>query len=146
MNALRLPATMENLSNLMRFVTDLLTKNGFPEQRALEIEIAAEEVLVNIIRYAYSEGSPGDVELRGRVVSEDEFMLEFEDGGVPFDPTSLSPPDVNLSLSQREPGGLGFFLVRKMVNEVRYRRERNRNILTLLIRKSGGRYDQEKAS
>jgi len=137
MKALRLPATMENLSDLMRFVTDLLTKNGFPEQRALEIEMAAEEVLVNIIRYAYSEGSPGDVELRGRVVSEDEFMLEFEDGGVPFDPTSIPPPDVNLSLSRREPGGLGFFLVRKMVNEVRYRRERNRNILTFLMRKSG---------
>jgi serine/threonine-protein kinase RsbW len=137
MKALRLPATMENLPNLMRFVTDLLTKNGFPEQRALEIEMAAEEVLVNIIRYAYSEGSPGEVELRGRAVSEDEFMLEFEDGGVPFDPTSIPPPDVNLSLSRREPGGLGFFLVRKMVNEVRYRRERNRNILTFLIRKSG---------
>ena len=99
--------------------------------------MAAEEVLVNIIRYAYSEGSPGDVELRGRVVSEGEFMLEFEDGGVPFDPTSIPPPDVNLSLSRREPGGLGFFLVRKMVNEVRYRRERNRNILTFLMRKSG---------
>jgi len=128
---------MENLSNLIRFVTDLLTKNGFPEQRALEIEMAAEEVLLNIIRYAYSEGSPGEVELRGRAVSEDEFMLEFEDGGVPFDPTSLPPPDVNLPLSRREVGGLGFFLVRKMVNEVRYRRENNRNILTFLIRKSG---------
>jgi serine/threonine-protein kinase RsbW len=137
MNAFRLPATMENLSNLMRFVKDLLTKNGFPEQRALEIEMAAEEVLVNIIRYAYSEGSPGDVELRGCAVSEDEFMLEFEDGGLPFDPTSLAPPDVNLPLSRRGAGGLGFFLVRKMVNEVRYRREKNRNILTFLIRKSG---------
>ncbi len=128
---------MENLSNLMGFVKDLLTKNGFQEQRAQEIEMAAEEVLVNIIRYAYSEGSPGDVEVRGRAMSEDEFMLEFEDGGVPFDPTSLPPPDVNLPLSRREPGGLGFFLVRKMVNEVRYRREKNRNILTFLIRKSG---------
>ena len=136
MNALCLPATMENLSNLMRFVADLLAKNGFPEQRALQIEMAAEEVLFNIIRYAYSEGSPGDVELRGKAVSEEEFMLEFEDGGVPFDPTSLPPSDVNLPLSRREPGGLGFFLVRKMVNEVRYRRERDRNILTFLIRKS----------
>ena len=135
MNAFRLSATMENLPDLMRFVKDLLTKNGFPEQRALEIEMAAEEVLVNIIRYAYSEGSPGDVKLRGRAVSEDEFMLEFEDGGVPFDPTSLPPPDVNLPLSRREAGGLGFFLARKMVNEVRYRREKNRNILTFLIRK-----------
>ncbi len=137
MNTFCLPATMENLPNLIRFVTDLLTKNGFPEQRAREIEMAAEEVLVNIIRYAYPERSPGDVELRGRAVSEDEFMLEFEDGGVPFDPTSLPPPDVNLPLSRREPGGLGFLLVRKMVDEVRYRRERNRNILTFLIRKSG---------
>ncbi len=137
MNGLRLPATMENLSNLIRFVMDILTKNGFTEQRALEIEMAAEEVLVNIIRYAYSEGSPGDVELRGRAVSEDELMLEFEDGGVPFDPTSLPRPDVSLPLCRREVGGLGFFLVRKMVNEVRYRREKNRNILTFLIRKSG---------
>ena len=137
MNAFRLPATMENLSSLIRFVADLLTKNGFPEQRAQEIEMAAEEVLVNIIRYAYPEESPGEVELRGRALSGDEFMLEFEDGGVPFDPTSLPPPDVNLPLSQREVGGLGFFLVRKMVNEVRYRREKNRNILTFLIRKSG---------
>jgi serine/threonine-protein kinase RsbW len=137
MNDFRLPATMENLSNLMRFVADLLTKNGFPEQRVLEIEMAAEEVLVNIIRYAYPEQSPGEVELKGRALSEDEFMLEFEDGGVPFDPTSLPSPDVNLPLSRREPGGLGFFLIRKMVNEVRYRREKNRNILTFLIRKSG---------
>ena len=99
--------------------------------------MAAEEVLVNIIRYAYSQESPGDVKLRGRAVSKDEFMLEFEDGGVPFDPTSIAPPDVDLPLSRREPGGLGFFLVRKMVNEFRYRREENRNILTFLIRKSG---------
>ncbi len=137
MNALRLPATMENLPNLVRSVKDLLAKNGFPEKRALEIEMAAEEVFVNIIRYAYSEGSAGEVELRSRALSEDEFMLEFEDGGVPFDPTSLPPPDVNLPLSRREVGGLGFFLARKMVNEVRYRREKNRNILTFLIRKSG---------
>ncbi len=136
MNAFRLLATTENLPDLIRFVTDLLMKNGFSEQRAREIELAAEEVLVNIIRYAYSGGPPGQVELRGLAVSEDEFMLEFEDGGPPFDPTLIPPPDVNLPLSQREAGGLGFFLVRKMVNEVRYRRERNRNILTLLIRKS----------
>ena len=128
---------MENLSSLLRFVRSFLTENGFPERRALEIEMAAEEVLVNIIRYAYSQESPGDVKLRGRAVSKDEFMLEFEDGGVPFDPTSIAPPDVDLPLSRREPGGLGFFLVRKMVNEFRYRREENRNILTFLIRKSG---------
>lgn len=144
MTAVRLPATMAHLSKLIQFVADRLTKNGFSEQRALEIELAAEEALVNIIRYAYSEGSPGDVEIRGRALSDDEFMLEFEDRGLPFDPTSLPPPDVSLPLSRREAGGLGFFLARKMVDEVRYRRDRDRNILTFLIRKSRGPHDQEK--
>lgn len=65
-------------------------------------------------------------------------MLEFEDGGVPFDPASLPPPDVNLPLCRREAGGLGGFLVGKMVDQVRYRRERDRNILTFLIRQKQG--------
>ncbi|HSR11121.1 MAG TPA: ATP-binding protein, partial [Thermodesulfobacteriota bacterium] len=57
-------------------------------------------------------------------------------GGAPFDPTSIPPPDVRLPLSRRAPGGLGFFLVRNMVNEIRYRRDGDRNVLTLLIRKN----------
>jgi anti-sigma regulatory factor (Ser/Thr protein kinase) len=138
MNAIRLPAREENLEKLVRFVADLLTKHGFPKERALEIEMSAEEVLVNIIRYAYSEGTPGDVEIRGSLITDDECMLEFEDSGAPFDPTSLPPPDVNLPLSRRKAGGLGIFFVRKMANEVRYLRERDRNILTLLVRKSRG--------
>ncbi|HSR11993.1 MAG TPA: ATP-binding protein, partial [Thermodesulfobacteriota bacterium] len=93
-NEIRLAAAPENLSILLRFVRRLLEQSRFPEQRALEIETAAEEVFVNIIRYAYSsEGPPGSVEVRGCVGSEDEIALEFEDGGAPFDPTSIPPPD-----------------------------------------------------
>ena len=98
----------------------------FPGTKAQEIETAAEEVLANIIRYAYPEGSSWEAERRRRAPFEDEFMLEFEDGGVPFDPASLPPPDVNLPLCRREAGGLGGSLVGKMVDEVRYRRERDR--------------------
>lgn len=100
--------------------------------------MAAEEILVNVIRYAYPGGGPGEVEIRGRADSGDGVTLEFEDNGEPFDPTSLPQPDLNLSVSDREVGGLGVFLVRKMVNEIRYRREGDRNILTFVVRKSRG--------
>jgi serine/threonine-protein kinase RsbW len=135
MKNVRLPATMANLELLVRFVSEFLNANGFPGERIQEIEMAAEEVLVNIISYAYPEGGPGEVEIRGRADSEDELTLEFEDNGAPFDPTSSPQPALTLSLSDREVGGLGIFLVRKMVNEVRYRRKGDRNILTFLVRK-----------
>lgn len=136
MKTIRLSARIASLDTLIQFVSDFLGANGFPGERIQEIEMAAEEVLVNIIRYAYPEGEPGEVEIRGRSESDHELILEFEDSGAPFDPTSIPEPDLNLSLSEREVGGLGVFLVRKMVNEVRYRRAGERNILTFFVRKS----------
>ena len=61
----------------------------------------------------------------------DTAVLTFIDGGVPFDPLTRKAPDVTLSAEEREIGGLGIFLTRKLMDEVRYRREDGRNILTL---------------
>lgn len=138
MNTIRLSARMTNLDLFTGFVTDFLRANDFPGERVRELEMAAEEILVNIIRYAYPEGEPGEVEIRGRTEPGRGIRFEFEDYGTSFDPTSASQPDVDLPLSEREIGGLGIFLVRKMVNEFRYRREGDRNILTFLVRKSRG--------
>lgn len=101
--------------------------------------MAVEEIVVNVTRYAYPEGEQGALEIRARAASGDDVILEFEDHGAPFDPTSLPPPDLNPSVSDREVGGLGVFLVRRMVNEVRYRRDGDRNILTFVIRKNRGK-------
>jgi anti-sigma regulatory factor (Ser/Thr protein kinase) len=137
MKTILLPARLENLESFTRYLSQFLTAHGFSGERVQEIELAAEEALVNIMRYAYPE-KPGDLQIRCRAEADGALTLEFEDNGVGFDPTSLPDPDLELSISEREIGGLGVFLIRKMVNEVRYRRERDRNILTLVVRERRG--------
>jgi len=128
-----LPAKLENLEGWVKSVSDCAASQGFDPKRIREIELAAEEALVNICNYAYPE-KPGDAEVICRI-DGNRFIVEIIDSGIPFDMTSLPDPDVTADADQRKIGGLGAFLVKKMVDEVRYRRENNRNILTLIVEK-----------
>jgi anti-sigma regulatory factor (Ser/Thr protein kinase) len=65
----------------------------------------------------------------------DHFLIEIVDSGIPFDMTSLPDPDLAANVDDREIGGLGIFLIKKMVDEVKYGREAGRNILSLAIKK-----------
>jgi serine/threonine-protein kinase RsbW len=130
---LRMPAKLENLGKLIEVLSDCTKAEGFGQEKISKIELAAEEALVNIFRYAYPEAA-GDVELICR--SEIEyFAIEIIDSGIPFDATAMPAPEVTEGNHEREPGGLGIFLMKKMMDEVRYRREKARNILTLTIQK-----------
>jgi anti-sigma regulatory factor (Ser/Thr protein kinase) len=130
---LKVSAKMENLGRLIESVSSCAKAQGFEKEKISKIELAAEEALVNIIHYAYPE-RPGDVEMicqgdRGRLI------VEIIDSGIPFDFTTMPDPDVTAGIEEREPGGLGIFFIKKMMDEVRYRRENDRNILTLIIQK-----------
>ena len=103
---------------------------GFSEHRVKEIELAAEEVLANIFSYAYSE-NPGEVEVTDNTSTDMKFVLEIRDCGTPFDPLSLSKPELNAPVCDRNVGGLGVFFIREMTNDLQYRRDGDFNILTL---------------
>lgn len=96
---------------------------------AMKLKLACEEIVVNVTSYAYPEGSDGflDVYIRkdGRIV------IRFEDGGVPFNPLEHENPDTTLSWDERPIGGLGIFLVRSMMDDVRYTYENQKNVLTI---------------
>ena len=96
---------------------------------AMKLKLACEEIVVNVTSYAYPEGSDGflDVYIRkdGRIV------IRFEDGGVPFNPLEHEDPDTTLSWDERPIGGLGIFLVRSMMDDVRYTYENQKNVLTI---------------
>jgi anti-sigma regulatory factor (Ser/Thr protein kinase) len=128
-----LPAKLENLEVWVKSVSDCAESQGFSPKRIREIELAAEEALVNVCNYAYPERT-GDVEVICEI-DGNRFIVEIIDSGIPFAITSLPDPDITADADQRKIGGLGAFLIRKMVDEVRYRRENNRNILTLIIEK-----------
>ena len=101
---------------------------GLPEQLSMPINLALEETVTNVMLYAY----PGK---SGQVLVEcdksDKLVFTITDSGIPFDPTQQEDPDVTQSAEERPIGGLGIFLVRQIMDDIRYERKEDKNILTL---------------
>jgi len=136
MSKIRLPARLENLEKLLQSVSSFAEEKGLSSKRIRKIELATEEALVNIFTYAYPEQGTGEVEIDCSMGERFELIIQLTDTGIPFDIDTLSDPDdLDAGLSERKIGGLGVFLIRKMVDEVKYRREGDKNILTLTFRK-----------
>lgn len=95
-----------------------------------KIELASEETIVNIIHHA----RPENIEIELKIFPKSHVEITFKDAGPPFNPLQVKPPDQTSPLEEREPGGLGIHLIRQTMDEVRYKREGNRNILTLIKR------------
>jgi anti-sigma regulatory factor (Ser/Thr protein kinase) len=125
---------MGHLNDLIRFVSHFAQKAGFDTKKIKEIELVTEEAVVNIISYAYPEET-GEIEIRCNKSKGAGFLIEIMDTGTPFNPLSLSEPDITADISQRNIGGLGIALMRKMVDGISYRREGGSNILTFIFRK-----------
>jgi anti-sigma regulatory factor (Ser/Thr protein kinase) len=103
--------------------TDLLYK----------IDLAAEEIFVNIAHYAYKDKLP---EERGSVwlncsMEDDTLTMIFKDTGIPFNPLAKADPDITLSAEERNIGGLGIFLTKKYMDSIDYKYETGANILTM---------------
>lgn len=129
----RLPARLDQLPAAQEFLRSWAERAGLDARRAARLALALEEVFVNVCRYAYPPDQPGEVELRV-TADPQRFVLDVLDAGPPFDPDSLPTPDLAAPLDQRPIGGLGWFLVRQMVDELICRREQGRNLVSLVIR------------
>ncbi len=128
-NALTVTAKTTELPAVTGFVNRALEGLGCPEKTTAQIDIAVEEIFANIANYAYS-GEPGEVTVRVR--GEDSAaVIEFRDRGFAFDPLEKPDPDVTLPAEEREPGGLGIFMVKKSMDGVTYQRENDENVLTI---------------
>ena len=91
----------------------------------------AEELVMNIVQYAYPDG--GDDYLDVEIERDDNrITLRFRDGGVPFNPLELASPDISLPIEQRGIGGLGFFIVTKKMDSVKYEYTDGENVLTVM--------------
>ena len=130
MPKMKAPAKLENLEKLQTFITDFAGNQGFSDKRIMEIELACEEALVNIFNYAYPDEKQGDVEINCKVDHKGDCIIELVDTGQPFDLKALPDPDVNEDIDERRIGGLGSVLIKKFVDDIKYRREQNKNFLT----------------
>lgn len=104
-------------------------EQGIDPALATSFELAFDEILANVMSYAYDDAGEHAIEVAchwdGRTL-----RAEVVDDGRPFDPLAVSEPDVSASLDEREVGGLGLFLVRQLMDEVAYRRDGDRNRLS----------------
>ena len=132
MRSLKLLAKVEHLPQWMQCVTDYAQEQGLPAKRIREIELALEEALVNVCQYAYSEET-GEVRVTCTVDVQQRFIIEIVDWGRPFDPLSLAAPALTDDLANRQVGGLGVFLIRRLMDDVSYRREGDQNILRMIV-------------
>ena len=131
MKELEIEALVENLPKVIAFVEEQLEAADCPMKIQMQIDIAVEEIFVNIAHYAYNPET-GIAMVRVEVFPDTPSVdITFIDGGVPYDPLAKDDPDVTLSADKREIGGLGIFMVKKTMDDVKYEYLNGHNILTL---------------
>lgn len=128
-NTLTVDATTDNLQQVMNFVDGILAKNGASVKTQMQIDLAVEEIYVNIANYAYGD-SVGKAEI-SVACHGGEITITFKDSGKPYNPLEKPDPDITLSADEREIGGLGIFLTKKNMDSVSYEYQDGFNILSM---------------
>ena len=131
MKELKIEARTENLPDVLGFVDALLEERECKMKPQMQIDVAVEEIFVNIAHYAYTEGvgeARIQVDFEGDPLS---VVITFIDSGTPYDPLAKEDPDVTLSAAERQIGGLGIYMIKKTADAVKYERKDGYNILTM---------------
>ena len=124
-------ALKDNLPEVLTFVEEQLTALGCSKKIIMQIDIAVEEIFVNIASYAYAP-QIGPAVIRTEITEEPlSVIISFVDSGRPYDPLARPDPDVHLPASERRIGGLGIFMVKKSMDDVSYEYKDGQNILTI---------------
>ena len=116
---------------MQEFVDEHLQAADCPQRAKMQIDVAVEEIFINITSYAYRPDK-GNAAVRVEISEAPVTVtVTFLDHGVPYDPLAKSDPDVTLSADQREIGGLGIFMTKKLMDGVEYEYKDGQNILKL---------------
>lgn len=132
MKTITVPALTEQLDTVLTFILDEMEKLHCSSKICNQISIAVEEIFVNIAHYAYRP-DVGDATIRCQVSTQGkpQITIEFLDSGRPYDPLQHDEPDISLSADERNIGGLGILMVKRLMDEVKYEYKDGKNILTL---------------
>ena len=124
----------ESVETVAEFLDTTLEAWEIPMKVVSKLQIVADEIYSNIVRYSQAKNAKVTAVQNGTVLS-----LRFEDDGKPYDPTTAAEPDITASAEEREIGGLGIFVVRNMMDSMDYRYKDGHNVLTLLLATEGSK-------
>ena len=128
---MKVAATVGNIEVITDFVNDFLESVDCPMQLQMKIAIAIDEIMSNLAFYAYDTAG-GEVVVQVEAVEEPNgISLTFIDDGRPYNPLKKEDPDITLSAEEREIGGMGIFMVKKLMDEVKYEYVNSQNRLVL---------------
>ena len=131
MSEIRFPASFEYLDEIREYVGHAAHAGGFTDKDVYSIQLAADEAVSNVIEHAY-EGIPDAFFELTCIYENNRLIITLVDHGKSFDLTKVAEPDLKADLSKRKIGGLGIYLMRKLMDEVSYKVTNKGNILTLI--------------
>jgi anti-sigma regulatory factor (Ser/Thr protein kinase) len=127
-------ADLKNVPLIRDFFYKFLAERGYSKDNINKICLSLEEIIVNIISYAFPEDKNDEIMIE--ILEKDaNLTIEVIDQGIPFNPIDTKDPDINAPLEERRIGGLGIFFVKQLTDELIYERRENKNILTLVFKK-----------
>jgi len=112
-------STTDNLALIREFTKSAAEESGFPDETTGKIVLAVDEACTNIIKHAYKYSSNGDINIRIKF-EKPKFTISITDEGNHFDPNKIPEPDLREYYRQKRIGGLGMFLMKKLMDEVKY--------------------------
>ena len=131
MKELTVAATTQNIETVTDFINGELEEHNCSMKALMQIDIAVDEIFGNIAHYAYAPQT-GDATVRVEISENPSVaVITFVDKGIPYNPLEKEDPNVNLSIEEREIGGLGIFMVKKSMDELSYEYKDGQNILTV---------------
>ena len=131
---LRIHASHGQLELVEKAIDEMAQLQQWPEELVFKVKLVSEELGLNIIDHGYGNDESQELEFR-LIAGEESVTIEFIDEARAFDPLTETPiPNTDAGIEERQVGGLGVYLVREMMDEVKYVREGNRNRVTLVAR------------
>lgn len=121
---------LKEIARVAEQIDEFCTSQDITSEVAYAINLALDEILTNTISYGYDDDEPHRIEIRVSLEAE-ALVIVIVDDSAAFDLSNAPTPDIGVSLEERPLGGLGLFLVHQMMDSVEYRREEERNIVTL---------------
>ena len=130
MKEIEIQALTENLPAVLGFVDEQLETAECSMKIQMQIDIAVEEIFVNIAHYAYTPEVGNAVIAMS--ITDGNAVIVFKDHGIHYDPLAKADPDISLSAEERQIGGLGIFMVKKTMDDVKYEYTDGQNIFTII--------------
>jgi serine/threonine-protein kinase RsbW len=127
---IRIKNQVSELEKVAQFIEELGEELGLSMELQMNLNLVMEEMVSNVIFYAYPQGVEEEIELLAKSDGK-ELTFVLSDKGREFDPTMKDDADPNVNPAERDLGGMGIFIVKNIMNEVTYQRLEGKNLLTM---------------